>query len=156
MNQTFRACYYDTRIEHVSLEKTSAFLNDRKQNPVIIVTDGEKVCPEPALFLGVSYSGPWDSPQYFDFLKKTYPNSYLYTTWSDELIFWDDAIDISTILKKNKQALVYISGADSATEASILSRVCNGMLQKNEIACSKIYSSENKYENIYLLKAALH
>jgi hypothetical protein len=150
--KTYATCY-GARYQGVSIEKTRAFLNQYKSVPLIIVSDGNKACIEPALFFGISFSGNWGLSEYTPWVKREYPNTYLYATYYDALIFWGDPADISTILKKDKQALVYVSGMDSISEAIILSRICNGMMKKNEASYSKIYSSENKYEDIYLLKA---
>ncbi len=48
--------------------------------------------------------------------------------------------------------MIYVNGTDSVAEATILARICEGQLGKDKGNCVKIYSSENKYEEIYLLK----
>ncbi len=68
-------------------DKTRPFLDSLKGTPLIIVTDGFKVCDEEAYFLGISYSGRWDAPTYFDFMKKMEPDSYIYTSYNDVLSF---------------------------------------------------------------------
>ncbi len=142
----------DIPYQNVLSDKTRPMLDIWKDTPLIIVTDGFKVCPEEAYFLGISYSGRWDAPQYFDFMKKTDSNTYLYTTYNDALCFWNEPTDISTILKKKRRALIYLNGTDSAAEETILARICDMQLHKNTRNCRKIYSSGSRYEEIYLLQ----
>ncbi|HTB32166.1 MAG TPA: hypothetical protein VK808_09080 [Bacteroidia bacterium] len=141
--------------QKVDLYKTTQFLDSWKHTPLIIVTDGDKVCVEPALFLGISYAGKWDSPQYLDFVKKTYPNTYLYATWNDGLLFWDEGTNLSNILNKKNQALLYFSGSDSATEATIIRKICAAPSEKTRMESRKIYTSDNRYETIYLIADTL-
>jgi hypothetical protein len=149
--KTFGACY-EVRNQNVSLEKTCSFLNEWKNTPLIIIADGgEQAHVEPALLFGSYFSGKWEMLEYFDFLKKIYPDTYLYSVgWKDVITFWGSETDISTILKKNNKALIYISGADSLAEQTTLTRVCLVKAWQNKIVFKKIYSSDNKYENIYL------
>jgi len=148
--RAYGSCYM-ARNQNVTPQSTSAFLEKWKSTPLIIVSDGNKSCAQPALFLGISYSGSWGGKEYMDFIKKVYPDTYLYTTYNNELLYWGENSDISSILKKDKQALVYISGKDSVVKSIILSAICNGKIPKNNY--SKIYGNANNYENIYLLKA---
>lgn len=150
--RTYISCYSVRNNQNVALDKTHQFLSKWKNTPLIIVSDGNKACMETGLFFSLAYAGKWDASKYTDFVKKEYPNTYLYITYEDNLIFWDHTVDISTILKKNNQALIYFSATDSLSQAIILSRICNGTPQKKNIAYSKIYTSANRYENIYLLK----
>lgn len=152
--QTYSNCY-SVKNQKVALQKTTAFLDAWKSSPLIIVSDGEKACVQPALFLGISFSGAENSKIYMAFIKRKYPDTYLYTTYIDKLMFWDNATDISNIFKKNNQALIYFSAGDSLIESTILSRICGDMIQKNEAICTKVYSSENRYEDIYLLKQVI-
>jgi len=148
--RTYGSCYMACN-QGVTPESTSAFLEKYKDTPLIIVSDGNKSCVQPAIFLGIAYSGPWGAKVYTEFIKKVYPDTYLYTTYNKELIFWGEDRDINSILKKNKQALVYISGKDSVVKSIIVSAICNGTMLKNNY--SKIYANANNYENVYLLKA---
>ena len=150
--KTYAALFIDKGNQSVAVDKTLQFLNEWKGTPLIIGSDGNKACIEPALFIGISYSGRWDSPTYMDFIKKIYPNSYLYTTYNDELIFWDHQTDISTILRTKNKALVYLSGSDSTVNTTILRRICGEQNQEPRIDYKKIYCSANHYENIYLVK----
>ena len=142
--RTYGSCYM-ARTQDITPEATSAFLEKWKSTPLIIVSDGNKSCVQPALFLGIAFSGPWGVSEYTDFVKKIYPDTYLYTTYNNELVNWGEKSDISSILKKNKQTLVYVSGKDSATTPLILAGIGGGKY-------SKIYNNSDKYENIYLLK----
>jgi hypothetical protein len=150
--QAYAACADISSQNEVS-DKTSQLIDNKKYTPLIIVTNGYKVRMEEAYFLGISFSGKWDMGKYFDFVKTIYPNSYLYTTWNDELMFWDKQTDISTILIKNHRALVYFSGTDSTSEKTIVNRICIIPTEKGGLHFNKIYSSDNKYESIYLVKA---
>ncbi|HXP52747.1 MAG TPA: hypothetical protein VN922_22535 [Bacteroidia bacterium] len=150
--QSFNACN-EAKNQGIAFDKTRQFLSSYKNSPLIIVTDGDKVCPEVALFLGISYSGKWDQPVYKDFIEKTYPNSYLYTTWNDQLVSWTQKTDISGILSKNTSALIYFSdGNDTIISNTILRRICEYPGQANKLGYKKIYGSENKYENIYCIQ----
>lgn len=148
--RAYDSCYM-ARSQDVTPQATSEFLEKWKTTPLIIVSDGNKSCVQPALFLGIAYSGPWGAPEYTAFVKKAYPSTYLYTTYNNQLLLWDQPVDIKSILKKNKQALVYVSGKDSITTSVILSGICGGTIAKNTY--SKIYCNTTKYEDVYLLKA---
>jgi hypothetical protein len=151
--QSFTICN-SAKIMDVAFDKTNQFLDKHKNTPLIIVTDGQKACPEVALFLGISYSGKWDLPVYNDFLEKTYPNSYLYTTYDNRLLYWSKRIDISEILLKNKTALVYFTnGNNTDITTAMLKRICNDTLQIRKTHYQKIYSSNNQTENIYQVQA---
>lgn len=150
--QNFNTCN-SAKIMDVSFDKTNKFINEHKDTPLIVVTDGQKACPEVALFLGISYSGKWDIGKYADFLKELYPHSYLYTTYNDQLVSWTQKINISSILlSKNSNAFIYFTDEnDTVTETTILNRICKQAAFPDKVTYEKIYSSDNKTENLYQL-----
>jgi hypothetical protein len=151
--QTLNACL-EVRINEVSISKTKSFVDKYKDVPLILIADGgNQIYDEPALFVGAIYSGKWDMPGYFDFLRETYPLTYIYAIgWDDKLTSWGKETDMNTILKKKDSALLYISGADSLAEAITLQRVCYGKLKKDKAIFKRIFSTDNNYEHIYLIK----
>lgn len=116
---TVKACY-DADKNNVAFQKTRSFIEKQNGLPLIFISDGGKqVYIQPALFIGSYYSGKWDMQQYLDYLKKLYPDTYIYSIgWKDALTFWNNDVTITDILNKYGQAMVYISGADSLEEES--------------------------------------
>lgn len=150
--QTY-ASDYASRSQNVSLDKTQKFLNEWKNTPTIIFFDGDKSCVEVALSGGLPYAGKWLQPVYLDYLRKAYPNSYLYETWNNGLFFWGLETDLPSILKKKNEAIVYFTGTDSTIDAAILKKISVDEPLKTPIHINQIYSNDSRYERIYLVKA---
>lgn len=147
------ACY-DISNKNVAFQKTRSFIEKQNGTPLIFISDGgEQVYGQPALFLGCYFSGQWDMQSYLDYLKQQYPETYIYCIgWKDAITFWNDDVDMPYIINKYGKAMVYISGADSLSEQMTLKRICVVGKKSRPVTCQKIYSSDNKYEDIYLVQ----
>ena len=138
--------------QKISVEKTSTILEQFKDTPLIIGTDGrDNACPQLALFLGISYSGNFNIPYYTNFLETIYPETFTYTTYLDHLEFWGKKTNLDAVLQKNGKAIVYLPGFNTFTEANILNRICAGSNELGKEHVKKIYTSNNGYENIYII-----
>lgn len=151
IKRTYNSC---SQSESVTLAKTTAFINQWQATPLVIVSDGgEHVRNEPALFFGSYFSDKQDMYIYLEYLKKLYPDTYIYSIgWEDTLTFWNQEVTISDILNKYGKAIVYVSGADSLEEQATLKRICDASKENNSVTYKKIYTSDNKYEDIYLIQ----
>lgn len=148
-----KACY-EVKNENIALRKTRSFVERWNGVPLILVSDGgDQIYGQPALFLGSYFSGKWDMQQYLDYLKKQYPDTYIYSIgWKNAVTCWNEDVTISDILNKDGKAIIYISGTDSLSEQITLKRICRDGKETIPVTCRKIYTSDNKYEDIYLVQ----
>ncbi|MEO6882732.1 MAG: hypothetical protein ABI199_01770 [Bacteroidia bacterium] len=101
-----------------AMESIRSFMKTKKNIPVIVNNAYYSSFIEPALYFGVVYSGSMQN-EYFTFLKKIYPNSYLYNSDVGGIVNWEWGSKKAVILPtcffaKYPKTLVYFIDYDSA------------------------------------------
>lgn len=127
----------------------SKYVDEYKTVPLVISVNGLLACErkEPALFLGYMYSGNLLNT-YYPFLEKMYPDTYLYTDGSQNVIHWEQSIPITRFYEKNKKILVYLKGYDNARQQALLHQFCPAVLSGNE---QVVFRDTKTLQGIYLL-----
>ncbi len=130
--------------------KTSDFLDKYHNTPLIITSDYKSSRIESSLYFGVAYTGDFRN-QYLGFLKRTYPNSYLYKQSQNMIFQWDRVLYPLEIYSKFPKTVVYFNDKDSNQRKSIISHL--SMWGKDTIAQCKLVYRLNEYdEYVYELE----
>lgn len=126
---------------------TANFLNQYRDTPVIMSADFESSRIEPAISLGVAYTGD-SRNQYWEYLGKIYPNSYQYRYPQEVIMHWDDVLYPPELIAKHPQMLVYFIQKDSATRNAILQNIT--VWGKDTLAhARRVFSLKQTDEYIY-------
>jgi hypothetical protein len=133
---------------HPASNIASNFLDKYKDVPLIITSEFESSRIEPALEIGVVYTGSFRN-KYWEFMKKVYPYSYRYTNLHNRITYWDDVFYMPELFVKYPKVLVYFNDKDSDTRIAMLNELCmwkDSVLANNRLVCSSRESNEYIYE----------
>jgi len=129
---------------------TADFLNKYSNVPLIITSDYQSSRIEPSLDFGTAYTGNFRY-KYWEFLKKLYPNSYLYNTAKQSqgiIAHWDDIFYTPELFSKYPEIMAYFNDKDSNARKSILTDL--SMWRKDTVAHFRlIYSLKESNEYVY-------
>lgn len=127
------------------------YIYNYKTMPLIISIESGLECErvEPALYLGYMYSGGLQD-KYAVFLKKIYPNTYIYWYGSQTVTYWNETIPIAEFCSKNKKAIIYLKGYDDTTKMNIIHKFCG---EKAGPKCNEqeVYREPETLQNVYLI-----
>jgi hypothetical protein len=127
---------------------TSDFLKQYSNEPIIISSDFQCARIEPSLDFGATYTAN-NRFKYFEFLKKLYPNSYLYEQHADMITYWDDVEYTPELLAKYPKMLVYFYQNDAIQRDSVLAHFCNWNYSIKLADYKLIYANPKTNEYIY-------
>lgn len=97
-----------------------------KDLPKIITTGYQASCfVESALYFGAAYGGG-SFHTCNDFLRKHYPDAYVYSTLFNYLRWWNASVYPSELFKRYPQILIYFSGSDEAFERKMIRKITIG------------------------------
>ncbi len=134
----------------VASSETAGFLGKYTDVPLIITADFASSRIEPALELGIAYTGNLNN-KYWEFLKRIYPNTYRTIHPSNSVSFWDDIFYIPELFAKHPKIAVYFNEQDSAGRASFLKEFC--IWGKDTVATNRlVYVKRGSEDYIYELE----
>lgn len=129
----------------------SNYIGEYKTLPLIISVKGSLACErkEPALFLGYMYSGSLTN-EYYPFLEKKYPRTFIYTDGSPNFIHWEQLVPINQFSEQNRKMLVYLKGYDNAKQQALLHQFCPGALWNDK---QVIFNDSKTLQAVYLVNS---
>ena len=141
---------YTPSIHTIPLSVNS-YTDKHKTTPLVIATKGGTECErkEYALFFGNLFTGSLQE-KYTEFLKKTYPGTYLSLYGTETITSWDKTMSIPEFSSSHKKATIYMNGYSDTAQVRFAHEFCtgNGNEQTKE---NGIYRDEKTQQSVYLI-----
>ena len=129
----------------------NGYTDKHKALPLIIATKvgTECECKEYALFFGNLFTGSLQG-KYTEFLKKTYPDTYLSLYGTEGITSWDKTMSIPEFSANHKKMTIYMNGYSDTAQVRFAHEFCtgNGNEQTRE---QSIYRDAKTQQSVYLI-----